>query len=128
RSSCFPARPRWPGTRTTRAPSRRPARHFEAANPWHSPARSQRRRSIIWRYDKELSAHANFRAMARARTSEELEARREALSVELGEALSLDSLTRDFCIYQRVRGHRHSTDDLLTAWYAATHVAQPPET
>ena len=33
--------------------------------------------------------------------------------------MTLDSLTRDFRIFQRRRGHRHSTDDLLTAWYAA---------
>lgn len=38
--------------------------------------------------------------------------------VELGE-LTVDSLTRDWTIEQRRRGHRHSTDDLLTGWYAA---------
>ncbi len=35
------------------------------------------------------------------------------------EDLTLDGLTRDWKIVQRRRGHRHSTDDLLTAWYAA---------
>jgi tRNA1(Val) A37 N6-methylase TrmN6 len=35
--------------------------------------------------------------------------------------LSMDALTADFDIVQRRGGHRHSTDDLLTAWYAALH-------
>jgi len=35
---------------------------------------------------------------------------------------TIDGLTRDWKIAQRRRGHRHSTDDLLTAWYAAEHV------
>lgn len=38
----------------------------------------------------------------------------------MSEELTLDGLTRDFKIWQRLRGHRHSTDDLLTAWYAVT--------
>ena len=38
------------------------------------------------------------------------------------EELTIDGLTRDWKITQRRRGHRHSTDDLLTAWYAAEHV------
>jgi tRNA1Val (adenine37-N6)-methyltransferase len=33
--------------------------------------------------------------------------------------ITIDGLTRDFKIAQRRRGHRHSTDDLLTGWYAA---------
>ncbi len=33
--------------------------------------------------------------------------------------LTIDGLTRDWKIAQRRRGHRHSTDDLLTGWYAA---------
>ncbi len=37
--------------------------------------------------------------------------------------LTTDGLTRDWTILQRRRGHRHSTDDLLTGWYAATRVA-----
>jgi tRNA1Val (adenine37-N6)-methyltransferase len=37
--------------------------------------------------------------------------------------LTIDGLTRDWKIAQRRRGHRHSTDELLTAWYAAEHVA-----
>jgi tRNA1(Val) A37 N6-methylase TrmN6 len=32
--------------------------------------------------------------------------------------LTTDGLTRDWSITQRRRGHRHSTDDLLTGWYA----------
>jgi tRNA1(Val) A37 N6-methylase TrmN6 len=52
------------------------------------------------------------------------EARRAALERELGETMTLDGLTREWTIFQRRRGHRHSTDDLLTAWYAVTRVAQ----
>jgi tRNA1Val (adenine37-N6)-methyltransferase len=37
--------------------------------------------------------------------------------------LTVDGLTRDWKITQRKRGHRHSTDDLLTAWYAVEHLA-----
>jgi len=33
--------------------------------------------------------------------------------------ISVDRLTRDWTLAQRVKGHRHSTDDLLTGWYAA---------
>src|SRR5271169_3177928 len=33
--------------------------------------------------------------------------------------LTTDGLTRDWTITQRKRGHRHSTDDLLTGHYAA---------
>jgi tRNA1Val (adenine37-N6)-methyltransferase len=50
---------------------------------------------------------------------------RETLEAELGEELTLDGLTRDFRILQRRRGHRHSVDDLLTAWYAATKIRAP---
>ncbi len=35
--------------------------------------------------------------------------------------LTVDGLTRDWTIAQRRAGHRHSTDDLLTGWYAAEH-------
>jgi tRNA1Val (adenine37-N6)-methyltransferase len=33
--------------------------------------------------------------------------------------LSIDGLTAGWTIVQRRKGHRHSTDDLLTGWYAA---------
>ncbi len=33
--------------------------------------------------------------------------------------LTVDLLTRDWKLTQRRHGHRHSTDDLLTGWYAA---------
>ena len=51
-----------------------------------------------------------------------------ALALALGEPVTCDSLTRDFVMFQRRRGHRHSTDDLLTAWYGVTHLppARPP--
>lgn len=49
---------------------------------------------------------------------EDLEARRSALEHELGEPITVDGLTATFRIFQRKKGHRHSTDDLLTAWYA----------
>ena len=38
---------------------------------------------------------------------------------------TVDGLTRDWQIIQRRRGHRHSTDDLLTGWYAAEQVPAP---
>jgi tRNA1Val (adenine37-N6)-methyltransferase len=38
--------------------------------------------------------------------------------------VTVDGLTRDWKIAQRRRGHRHSTDDLLTGWYAAEHAAR----
>jgi tRNA1Val (adenine37-N6)-methyltransferase len=59
---------------------------------------------------------------------EELERRRAELEAELGEPITLDGLTRDFSLFQRKRGHRHSVDDLLTAWYAATNVPREPAT
>jgi tRNA1Val (adenine37-N6)-methyltransferase len=49
---------------------------------------------------------------------EVFEARRAALEAELGEPITVDGLTPTFRIFQRKKGHRHSTDDLLTAWYA----------
>jgi len=51
-------------------------------------------------------------------TPAEFEARRAQLEAELGEPITLDGLTADWRIFQRRKGHRHSTDDLLTAWYA----------
>src|ERR1700754_2392519 len=33
--------------------------------------------------------------------------------------VTVDGLTEGWTIAQRVKGHRHSTDDLLTGWYAA---------
>ena len=62
--------------------------------------------------------------MSEPRTAAELEARLRALALEMGEEVTLDALTRDWKIFQRRRGHRHSTDDLLTAWYAASHVPE----
>jgi tRNA1Val (adenine37-N6)-methyltransferase len=56
---------------------------------------------------------------------DELELRRAALAERLGGAVTLDRLAGDFVIFQRRRGHRHSTDDLLTAWYAVTHAPTP---
>ena len=46
------------------------------------------------------------------------EARRVALETELAEPITLDGLTATLRIFQRKKGHRHSTDDLLTGWYA----------
>ncbi|MBA3499300.1 MAG: methyltransferase [Myxococcota bacterium] len=40
------------------------------------------------------------------------------LEADLGEAISIDSLTGAWKIAQRVAGHRHSSDDVLTAHYA----------
>ena len=47
--------------------------------------------------------------------------RRAELEAELGEPVTLDGLTADWKIFQRKHGHRHSTDDVLTAWYALEH-------
>jgi len=55
-----------------------------------------------------------------------VEARRAAIARDLSEEVTLDALTRDFTIFQRRRGHRHSTDDLLTAWYAIAHAPPAP--
>ena len=60
------------------------------------------------------------------RSGEEILQRRDELSRERGEEITLDAVTADFVIYQRRRGHRHSTDDLLTAWYAVTHAPPSP--
>lgn len=37
----------------------------------------------------------------------------------MSDELSIDALTSGWSIAQRVKGHRHSTDDLLTGWYAS---------
>jgi tRNA1Val (adenine37-N6)-methyltransferase len=70
---------------------------------------------------------------------------RVRLEAELGEKITLDALTgpigpsgreplRDdangaagWLIAQRVKGHRHSIDDVLTAWYALQHTPQVTE-
>ncbi|HEY1551076.1 MAG TPA: hypothetical protein VGG28_24775 [Kofleriaceae bacterium] len=56
----------------------------------------------------------------------DLDARRQELERELGEPITLDGLTASYHIFQRKRGHRHSTDDLLTAWYALEHAPNAP--
>jgi tRNA1(Val) A37 N6-methylase TrmN6 len=43
---------------------------------------------------------------------------RARLEAELGEAITIDALTRDWRIAQRAAGHRHSADDVLTAAHA----------
>lgn len=48
----------------------------------------------------------------------ELENRRREIEHELGEPITVDGLTSTWNIFQRKKGHRHSTDDLLTGWYA----------
>ena len=58
------------------------------------------------------------------------EARRRELEAELGEPITVDGLSASYKIFQRRHGHRHSTDDLMTAWYALEHapvVARAPE-
>ncbi len=39
------------------------------------------------------------------------------------DATTIDAITGGWSIAQRVKGHRHSTDDLLTGWYAAETAA-----
>jgi tRNA1Val (adenine37-N6)-methyltransferase len=50
---------------------------------------------------------------------------RARLEAELGEAISIDALTRDWKIAQRVAGHRHSVDDVLTAAHALREAGAP---
>ena len=45
-------------------------------------------------------------------------ARQASLEKCLGEPLSISGLTGPLRIFQRLRGHRHSVDDALIAWYA----------
>ncbi len=49
------------------------------------------------------------------------ESHRRALEAELDEPVTCDGLTGAWSILQRKRGHRHSTDDVLTAYYALQH-------
>ncbi|HVH47084.1 MAG TPA: methyltransferase [Labilithrix sp.] len=56
----------------------------------------------------------------------ELETRRLELEAELGEPITVDGLTATWSIFQRKKGHRHSTDDLLTGWYALEQRALIP--
>lgn len=56
-------------------------------------------------------------------SSTELEHRRQELEAELGEPITVDGLTSTWSIFQRKKGHRHSTDDLLTGWYALEKMA-----
>jgi tRNA1(Val) A37 N6-methylase TrmN6 len=58
------------------------------------------------------------------RGDEALEQRRRELADELGEVVTLDGLSAAMRIFQRKRGHRHSTDDVLTASYALDHAGQ----
>ena len=44
--------------------------------------------------------------------------------VELGENETLDHLCGHFRIFQYAKGHRYSTDDVLTAWYGTTWAAR----
>jgi tRNA1(Val) A37 N6-methylase TrmN6 len=50
---------------------------------------------------------------------------RASLEAELGEAITIDSLTRDWKLAQRVAGHRHSVDDVLTADHALREATEP---
>jgi tRNA1Val (adenine37-N6)-methyltransferase len=50
---------------------------------------------------------------------------RARLEAELGEAITIDALTRDFRIAQRAAGHRHSIDDVLTAAHALGEAREP---
>lgn len=53
------------------------------------------------------------------RSDFEIEARRLALEAELSSEVTVDMLSAGWRVYQRRRGHRYSTDDLTTAWFAA---------
>jgi tRNA1(Val) A37 N6-methylase TrmN6 len=43
---------------------------------------------------------------------------KDQLEAELGERVSIDALTGAWFLAQRVAGHRHSADDVLTAYFA----------
>ena len=43
-------------------------------------------------------------------------------NVEAEEGETLDFICGNFRIFQYAKGHRYSTDDVLTAWYGSTHV------
>jgi len=49
-----------------------------------------------------------------------------ALEAELGEPITLDGLTGSWRIVQRAAGHRHSADDVLTAWFALGEAPDAP--
>jgi tRNA1Val (adenine37-N6)-methyltransferase len=61
---------------------------------------------------------------AAPRNRQWLEQRRVELEAELGESITVDGLTSSWSIFQRRRGHRHSIDDVLTAWYAIENSAE----
>ena len=46
---------------------------------------------------------------------------RAELEAELAEPITIDALTGEWRIAQRAKGHRHSADDVLTAWFALQH-------
>ncbi len=50
--------------------------------------------------------------------AEAFERRRVELEAEFDEPITVDRVTASWGIFQRKRGHRHSTDDVLTGWYA----------
>ena len=51
---------------------------------------------------------------------------RHELESELGEPVSIDALTGAWRIAQREAGHRHSADDVLTAWFALREAPHVP--
>jgi tRNA1(Val) A37 N6-methylase TrmN6 len=52
--------------------------------------------------------------------------RRLELEAEMGEPFTVDGVTAAWRIFQRKKGHRHSTDDVMTGWYALEQ--SPPVT
>lgn len=53
-----------------------------------------------------------------AADDEAWERRRLELEAEFGEPFTVDGVTAAWRIFQRKKGHRHSTDDVMTGWYA----------
>ena len=47
------------------------------------------------------------------------------LEADLGEPITIDAITGGWRIAQRAAGHRHSADDVLTAYYALAHAGTP---
>lgn len=54
------------------------------------------------------------------------DALRALLEAELGESITLDALTGTWRIAQRAAGHRHSIDDVLTAYHALGELGASP--
>src|SRR3569623_721028 len=108
--------------RPQRACRRRPSRHHRYARP------SSRATSRTHRVSKPEPAFARADSTRVSRYVGALtwQAIRHELEAELGEPVSIDALTGAWRIAQREAGHRHSADDVLTAWFALREAPDVP--